>query len=102
MGARKSSITAGFSTIRTSYRTTSETGGNGDSEREARRSDDTNARSVGLTEGAVGDYRAKDARFGELRWRHFDEIVGKDDETGVLALFPLAFRPFLELRVGGA
>jgi len=56
---------------------------------------------VGLIEGVAGDYRAKDARFGELCWRHFGEIVGKDDQTGVLALLPFAFLPFLELRVGG-
>ena len=45
---------------------------------------------------------AEETRFGERRWRHFGEIVGKEDETGVLVLFPFAFLPLLELRVGGA
>src|SRR6266567_7193761 len=45
------------------------------------------------------DDAAEDARFGELRWRHFGEIVRKDDEIGVLALFQFALLPFLELRV---
>jgi hypothetical protein len=34
----------------------------------------------------AADNGGEDARFGELRWRHFGRIVRKDDEIGVFAL----------------
>jgi len=47
---------------------------------------------------AAGD-GTQDARFGELGGGNLGEIVRKDDEVGVLALFQFAFLAFLELRV---
>src|SRR5437879_10536360 len=58
--------------------------------------------SVILINRAAGDDGTEDARLGELRWRHFGEIVRKDDEVGVLTLFQFALLPFLELRVSRA
>ena len=58
--------------------------------------------SVILINRAAGDDRAEDARFGELRGGNLGEIVRKDDEVGVLALFEFTLLPFLELGVSGA
>ena len=63
-----------------------------------------------LAEGAsvegVDDAAAHDGLengdFGELFWRDFGEVVGKNDEIGVLAGFEFALLPFLELGVSGA
>ena len=54
-----------------------------------------------INRAAAGD-RAEDARFGELRGGNLGEIVRKDDEVGVLALFEFTLLPFLELGVSGA
>ena len=54
-----------------------------------------------LINRTAGDDGAEGARFGELRGGNLGEIVRKDDEIGVLALFQFALLPFLELRVGG-
>src|SRR5437016_1928816 len=58
--------------------------------------------SVILINRAAGDDRAEEARFGELRGGNLGEIVRKDDEVGVLALFEFTLLPFLELGVSGA
>ena len=51
---------------------------------------------------AAADDGAEDARFGELGGGHLGEIVRKDDEIGVLALFQFTFLFSLELRAGRA
>ena len=57
---------------------------------------------IGLVDRVAADNGAEDARLGELGGRNFGEVVRKDDEIGVLALFQLALLPFFELRVSGS
>src|SRR5437899_4229657 len=57
---------------------------------------------IGLVDRVAADNGAEDARLGELGGRNFGEVVRKDDEVGVLALFQLALLPFFKLRVSGS
>src|SRR5690349_1187874 len=70
---------------------------------DARRGRDAKAELlIGLVDRAAADNGAEDARLGELGGRNFGEVVRKDDEVGVLALFQFALLPFFKLRVGGS
>lgn len=51
---------------------------------------------------AATDDGSQNGDFGEFLWRNFGEVVGKNDEVGVLAGFQRTLLPFLELRVGRA
>src|SRR5438046_9978201 len=51
-----------------------------------------------INRAAAGD-RSADARFRELRGGNTGEIVRKDDEVGIIALFDITLLPCLELRV---
>src|ERR1700688_2455964 len=44
----------------------------------------------------------KNGGFGVLLGRDLREVIGKNDEVGVLAWFELAFLPFLELCISGS
>ncbi len=57
----------------------------------------TSASVLDLVDGAAGNDGAQDARFGELGGGDLGEIVRKEDEIGVLALFQFTFLRFLEL-----
>ena|ERR1700690_3905859 len=51
---------------------------------------------------AATDDGSQNGDFGEFLCRNFGDVVGKNDEVGVLAGFQRTLLPFLELRVGRA